>query len=97
MDGGGGARLETGGAIETLGTAGTFRHSITWRRLTVTVIRARLRTAPSKRDHLWVTPSEALRLPASSLLAKSLRVAGVLPQPPRRRRSGPRSAAHAEV
>jgi hypothetical protein len=68
------------------------RHSITWRRLTVTVARARLETRPARRDHRWVTPAEALRLPASSLLAKTLRAAGALP-PPRRRASRPAAAA----
>ncbi len=82
-DGRGGHRLEGGARVTLLETAGSVRHSITWRRLTVTVARARLRAQPRRGDHRWVTPAEALRLPASSLLAKSLRAAGALAAPRR--------------
>jgi len=82
-DGRGGHRLEGGARVTLLAPAGSVRHSITWRRLTVTVARARLRARPRPGDHRWVTPAEALRLPASSLLAKTLRAAGALPSPRR--------------
>jgi len=88
-DGRGGHRLEDGPPVDLLGIAGTVRHSITWRRLTVQVVRARLRgRAPDGRaprgraprgGHRWVTPAEARRLPASSLLMKALRVASRSP------------------
>ncbi|HKQ96422.1 MAG TPA: hypothetical protein VJV75_00960, partial [Candidatus Polarisedimenticolia bacterium] len=76
-DGRGGHRLESGTTVTLLASAGTVRHSITWRRLEVTVTRARLGGALPRRGHRWVTPKEALRLPASSLLHKALRAAEV--------------------
>jgi A/G-specific adenine glycosylase len=76
-DGSGGHRLEGGPSITGIVPAGTFRHSITWRRLAVRVVRARLMKPAPRRGHRWVTPAEARRLPASSLLAKGLDAAGV--------------------
>jgi A/G-specific adenine glycosylase len=78
-DGRGGHRLEDGPPVDLLGTAGTIRHSITWRRLTVRVVRARLLGRAPRGGHRWVTPAEARRLPASSLLMKALRAAARAP------------------
>jgi A/G-specific adenine glycosylase len=78
-DGRGGHRLEEGPPVTLLGTAGTVRHSITWRRLTVRVVRARLLGGAPRAGHRWVTPAEARRLPASSLLMKALLAAARSP------------------
>ena len=91
-DGHGGHRLEDGSPVDLLGTAGTVRHSITWRRLTVRVVRARLPGRAPRAGHRWVTPAEALRLPASSLLGKALRAVGRSPAARTEARAGTRAA-----
>jgi len=64
--------------IELLGLAARARHAITFRRIRVEAYRVRLvRTPPSDRERLrWATPSEASRLPTSSLTKKLLRALG---------------------
>jgi A/G-specific adenine glycosylase len=72
------------GLAVTLGeTLGTVRHSITTRRLVVTVRRARpgaAAAAPAAvaegREARWVAAAELASLPVSSLVGKALRLAG---------------------
>ncbi len=59
--------------VLSLGRVADLRHSITYRRLRVEVHRARLVSEPRPRDgYRWVTPAQARRLPASSLVRKVL-------------------------
>jgi len=57
-----------------------FRHTITHRQLTVEVLRATLLSEPRGKKYRWVTPTQATKLPTSSLVSKTLRK---LKQPPR--------------
>lgn len=50
----------------------TFRHTITYRRLQVQIMRARLVSEPRGKRYRWVTTAQATRLPTSSLVTKAL-------------------------
>ncbi len=65
-EGAAGLRLRPGRRIATV------RHSITYRRMLVSVHRARLLAEPRGSTYRWIRPERASRLPASSLTTKIL-------------------------
>jgi A/G-specific adenine glycosylase len=67
--------------LRSLGRVATVRHSITYRRLVVDVHRARLLAEPRRGRYRWVTPRQVRDLPASSLVSKVLRSAGLPGRP----------------
>jgi hypothetical protein len=65
--------------LRPLRPVASFRHSITYRRLRVEVVRATLLAEPPDGAYRWVRLDRARRLPASSMVAKALAGLGRAP------------------
>jgi adenine-specific DNA glycosylase len=93
---GGAGRLAEGGPRVRLGArVGTVRHTVTWRRIEVEIVKAAVLAEPLGGGYRWVAPKALGRLPVSSLVGKILARAGSrrggpagVPAKTARRRSG---------
>jgi A/G-specific adenine glycosylase len=88
---GGTGRLDAGGPPIRLGArVGTVRHTVTYRRFEVEIVRAAVLSEPRRGGYRWVDQTGLARLPVSSLVGKILARSGTV-----RPRNAPRGAGRA--